>query len=133
MAASRFLITLYSSGKDQISIRSNPGENLDLSLNACKACACCYKMNMISFLYRFLQKKQNHLMFVFPHSCLLLGFPFNSQCDCHENELLICFPKEFLMPHRSDSLSEMVVVWSTNNFPGLHCLSKAFFYPALIM
>lgn len=133
MAASRFLITLYSSGKDQISIRSNPGENLDLSLNACKACACCYKMNMISFLYRFLRKKQNHLMFVFPHSCLLLGFPFNSQCDCHENELLICFPKEFLMPHRSDSLSEMVVVWSTNNFPGLHCLSKAFFHPALIM
>lgn len=81
------------------------------------------------FLHRFQWKKHLRLTFV----CLLLGFPFNSQSDCHENELLICFPKEFLMPHRSDSLSEMVVVWSTNNFPGLHCLSKAFFHAALIM
>lgn len=91
------------------------------------------KWTWFLFCTDFFEKKQNHLMFVFPHSCLLLGFPFNSQCDCHENELLICFPKEFLMPHRSDSLGEMVVVWSTNNFPGLHCLSKAFFHPALIM
>lgn len=37
------------------------------------------------------------------------------------------------MPRRPDSRNTMVVVWSTNNFPGLHCLSKALFHPALIM
>lgn len=57
----------------------------------------------------------------------------HSQCNCHENELLICFPKEFLMPRRPDSRNTMVVVWSTNNFPGLHCISKALFHQALIM
>lgn len=57
----------------------------------------------------------------------------HSQCNRHENELLICFPKEFLMPRRPDSRNTMVVVWSTNNFPGLHCLSKALFHRALIM
>lgn len=73
--------------------------------------------------------------FVFPHSSLFLHFLSlsHSQCNCHENELLICFPKEFLMPRRPDSRNTMVVVWSTNNFPGLHCLSKALFHPALIM
>ena len=58
---------------------------------------------------------------------------FHSQCNCHENELLICFPKEFLMPCRPDSSNTMVVVWSTINFPGLHCFSKALFHSALIM
>lgn len=57
----------------------------------------------------------------------------HSRRNCHENELLICFPKEFLMPRRPDSRNTMVVMWSTNNFPGLHCLSKALFHPALIM
>lgn len=37
------------------------------------------------------------------------------------------------MPRRPDSRNTMVVVWSTNNFPGLHCLSKALFHPVLIM
>lgn len=37
------------------------------------------------------------------------------------------------MPHRPDSRNTMVVVWSTNNFPGLHWLSKALFHPAQIM
>lgn len=75
------------------------------------------------------------LFFVCLHSSLPLYFFsfFHSQCNCHENELLICFPKEFLMPRRPDSRNTMVVVWSTNNFPGLHCLSKALFHPALIM
>lgn len=74
---------------------------------------------------------------VFCFSSLILPLYFlslsHSQCNCHENELLICFPKEFLMPRRPDSRNTMVVVWSTNNFPGLHCLSKALFHPALIM
>lgn len=71
----------------------------------------------------------------FPHPPLpfcFLSLP-HSQCNCHENELLICFPKEFLMPHRPDSRNTMVVVWSTNNFPGLQWLSKALFHPAQIM
>lgn len=48
--------------------------------------------------------------------------------NCHENELLICFPKEFLVPRRPDSRNTTLVMWSTNNFPGLHCLSKALFH-----
>ena len=65
-------------------------------------------------------------------SLLFLPLP-HSQYNCHENELLICFPKEFLMPRRPDSRNTTVVVWSTNNFPGLHCLSKALFHPDQIM
>lgn len=79
--------------------------------------------------------KKASFVFFCSHSNLPLYFLFlpPSQCNCHENELLICFPKEFLMPRRPDSRNTMVVVWSTNNFPGLHCLSKALFHPALIM
>lgn len=76
----------------------------------------------------------------FTHLTLSVSFFFfsslslsHSQCNRHENELLICFPKEFLMPRRPDSRNTTVVVWSTNNFPGLHCLSKALFHRALIM
>lgn len=73
-------------------------------------------------------------VFSFPSFITLSQLPFiHSKFSCHENELLICFPKEFLMPCRLDSRNTMVVVWSTNNFPGLHCLSKALFHPALIM
>lgn len=69
-----------------------------------------------------------------PVFSFLPQLPFiHSKFSCHENELLICFPKEFLMPCRPDSRNTTVVVWSTNNFPGLHCLSKALFHPALIM
>lgn len=84
---------------------------------------------------KMFQWKSRYFFLFFLLSSLFLCFLSlsHSQCNCHENELLICFPKEFLMPHRPDSRNTMVVVWSTNNFPGLHCLSKALFYPALIM
>lgn len=84
------------------------------------------------------QQKPSFLFFFSP-SFIFLPFSISflshshSRRNCHENELLICFPKEFLMPRRPDSRNTMVVMWSTNNFPGLHCLSKALFHPALIM
>lgn len=78
-------------------------------------------------------KKAFFFLFSFILLVSSISFLSHSQCNCHENELLICFPKEFLMPRRPDSRNAMVVVWSTNNFPGLHCLSKALFHPALIM
>lgn len=92
-------------------------------------------VNLKKWKKKIHNKKKKSLCFVFPHSCPPLYFlsHSHSQCDCHENELLICFPKEFLMPRRPDSRNTMVVVWSTNNFPGLHCLWKALFHLALIM
>lgn len=81
-----------------------------------------------------IMRKRKSLCFVLP-SCLPLHFLslLHSQCNCHENELLICFPKEFLISRKPDSRNTMVVLRSTNNFPGLHCLSKALFHLALIM
>ena len=92
---------------------------------------------MIPKRSRFEKKKKPCFLFLLSHLtlCFLFFSPSlsYSQCNRHENELLICFPKEFLMPRRPDSRNTMVVVWSTNNFPGLHCLSKALFHRALIM
>lgn len=71
--------------------------------------------------------------FCFPPSFIFLSSPTSflsrshSEPDCHENELLICSPKEFLVPRRPDSRNTTLVMWSTNNFPGLHCLSKTLF------
>lgn len=42
--------------------------------------------------------------------------------------LLICFPKEFLVPPGLTAAVQRVVVWSTNNFPGLQCFSKELFF-----
>lgn len=62
--------------------------------------------------------------FIFLSPCTSFLSRSHSEPNCHENELLICSPKEFLMPRGPDSRNTTLVMWSTNNFPGLHCLSK---------
>lgn len=95
--------------------------NIVLNLKMCKTRSFKYKPVFYFTSFISLSLSVSQLPFI------------HSKFSCHENELLICFPKEFLMPCRPDSRNTTVVVWSTNNFPGLHCLSKALFHPALIM
>lgn len=65
-----------------------------------------------------LHSKTGKILINYTQRFLLPAFPTPHR---RENQLSICFTKEFLTPRRPDNRSSR----STNNFRGLHCFSKA--------